>query len=100
MKRLMKIFHLIICHFSSLFDSLLQVLNSDVSFFESIMHLCLHALVFSLLSLHDLVLFFELFLNLFLFFLQLVDDRGVPLLNIFDVSSMDFGYSLFDVVDL
>lgn len=69
MQRLMKIFHLIICHFSSFLYPFLKVLDPDISLFEPIMHLRLHPLILPFLPFHDLILFLELLLNFLLIIL-------------------------------
>lgn len=64
------------------------------------MHFILHSFVLSFFGFYDLIFFFELFLELFLFSFQLVNYLGESLFDVFDVGCVYFCYSFLDVVDL
>lgn len=100
MEWLMQIFHLVISHVCSIFDSFLQVLYPDISFFQPIMKLFFHSLVFFLITFNHFISFFQLFLKFFLFFFQVIHQCCIPFFDILNISCMDFGYSFFDVIDL
>jgi hypothetical protein len=76
------------------------VLNPHISLFEPIAKLNLHPFVLFLVAVHHSISFFELFLKFYLFLLEILDDRGVSLFDVFDVSRMNFSDSLFEMIDL
>lgn len=96
----MQIFHLVVCHVSRIFYPFLEVLNPHISLFEPIVKLNLHPFVLFLVAVHHSISFFELFLKFYLFLFEIFDDRGVSLFDVFNVSCMDFGDSLLEIIDL
>ena len=99
-QRLVQVLHLVIGQVSCLGYSLLQVFDPHVSLFQSISHLVLHSVVFSLLSLDYPVFLPNLSLEFFSLFFQLLYNRTISLLDVLNIARMDLCYSFFDVVYL
>ena len=99
-KRLMKIFHLIIIHLTSFFDPFLQMLNSGISFLESISHLFFHPFIFLFIRFNHFIFFFDLSLQLFGILFHLIDDGIIAMFDVFNINCLDFGYSFFYVINL
>jgi hypothetical protein len=76
------------------------VLDASVTLLQPIMHLMPQSLQFPLLSVHHLILFFELPFHILAVAFESLHDAGVPLLDGLDIGCLQLGHPFFDIDDL
>lgn len=97
---MVQIFHLVFREISRFLDSLLQVLDSGISFLKLIIKLILHPPVLLFFSFHHLVFLLQVPFEFLPLCFQVLNYLGESFLNGLDVGCVQFGEALFDVVKL